>query len=113
MICATVTLTTSGQTLRTLIDTATPGQIPTASGGRVCEIQIQALTGTFYLVFKPGSVTLTTDSGFLFQDMATDTTGAHNRMVMRAPTGNQLSLGDVVLAGAAGGETARIAAIIA
>lgn len=112
MIAATVTLTTAGQSLRTLIDAATPGQLGpiTFFDGRVCEVQIQALTGTFHLVYKPGAVVLATDSGFQFQDMTADTTGAHNRMVLRAPAHNQLGLADIFLAGAAGAETARITA---
>lgn len=110
MIAATVTLTTSGQSLRTLIDAATPAQLTPNFNSRVCEVQIQALTGTFHLVYKPGTVVVATDSGFLFQDMTVDTTGAHNRMVLRAPAHNQLSLGDINLAGVAGGETARITA---
>lgn len=111
MIAATVTLTTAGQDLFTLINAATSQLSSVAQNtGRVCEVQIQALTGTFHLVYKPGVVNLATDSGFLFQDMATDTTGAHNRMVMRAPSHNQLCLKDIYLAGLAGAETARITA---
>lgn len=110
MIAATVTLNTSGQSLRTLIDAATPQQLRQTFSDRVCEVQIQALTGTFHLVYKQGTVNVATDSGFLFQDMTADPTGAHNRMVTRAPAHNQLSLSDIFLAGVAGGETARILA---
>lgn len=112
MIAATVTLTTSGVSLRTLIDAATPGQLNTISfyNNRVCEVQLEAETGTFHIVYKPGTVVLATDSGFEGNDTTIDTTGASNRIVFRCPTSNQLSLADIYVAGVAGGELVRVVA---
>ena len=104
MIAATVTLTlNTGISLKTLIDTATPGQLKPGFNGRVAEVQIQWATGTFHLVYKSGAVVLATDSGFAFS--TTD-----RLLTLRAPTWNQLGLDDIYLAGAAGGETGRVTA---
>lgn len=105
MISATTAaLTTAGQSLRTLIDAATPSQITPSFNSRVFEIQIQWVSGDFHLVFKAGTVNLATDSGFQFS--------TNDRLLtMRSPSANQLSLADVFLAGATGaGEVARISA---
>lgn len=106
MITATTqALTTSGQSLRTLIDAATPGQLTTFFNNRVFEIQIQWVSGDFHLVFKSGTVSLSTDSGFQFS-------ASDRLLTLRAPTSNQLSIADTYLAGATGaGEVARISAI--
>jgi hypothetical protein len=104
MITATVTMVlNTGVSLRSLIETATPGQVPAPFNGRIAEVQIQWATGTFHLVFKSGTVVLATDSGFQFS--TTD-----RLLSLRSPTWNQLSLDDIFLAGAAGGETGRITA---
>lgn len=97
-------LTTAGQSLRTLIDAATPDQLTPFFNNRVFEIQIQWVSGVFHLVFKSGTVNLGTDSGFAFS--TTD-----RLLTMRAPNANQLSIADVYLAGATGtGEVARVIA---
>jgi hypothetical protein len=112
MIAATVTLSTTAQSLRALIDAATPGQLTPLFTNRVCEVQIQVvgLTDQFFLVYKPGIVSLATDAGFFFQGLTDDATGSRSRCVMRTPTGNQLSLADIYLVGAVGGEQAAILA---
>ena len=107
MIAATVTLTTSGQDLYTLIEAATPGQLGTLFTGRVAEVHIQWVTGAtvFHLVFKSGTVNLATDSGFQFENL-----DGKREYVLRATSHNQISLKDIYLAGAAGAETAKISA---
>jgi len=110
MIAATVTLATTGTSLFDLLNAAVAGTGKFSGTDRVCEVQIQAKTGTFHLVYKSGAVVLATDSGFLFQSLAVDTTGTNSRFKFGPFNQNILSLMDIYLAGAAGGETAGIVA---
>lgn len=108
MIAATVTLTTAGQSLATLIAAATSAQkLPT--NHRVCWVSIQWNSGTiFHMVYKSGTVTLTTDSGFEFED----TEGKRVLVIAPGIGTNVLSLDEIYLAGGAGNETARVTAFV-
>lgn len=109
MIAATVTVAATAASLRSLIDTATSGQLTPNFNNGVCEVQIQAgeVAANFHVVYKPGAVVTATDSGFNCLGNTGDATGASSRIVFRAPTGNQLSLADIYLSGSG---TARVIA---
>lgn len=108
MIAATVTTAAAASSLFDLIRAATPDQlVGDIFTGRVAEVHIQWLSGTFHHVFKPGAVNTATDSGFEFADPTT----APNKgiQVFRGAAGvNVLSLKDIYLGGGVG--TARVSA---
>jgi hypothetical protein len=109
MIAATVTTAASADSIFNLIEAVTSDQLSEFSTGRVSEVHIQWLSGTFHHVYKPGTVVVATDSGFEFADPTT----APNKgiMVIRGSTGmNVISLKDIYLGGGVG--TARISAYV-
>lgn len=103
---ATVTLSTQGEAIYLLMQEAL-GAFPKLFQGRVANVSIQHLTGTFYLVYKEGTVNLATDAGFEFADLP-----GKRSMQFEARDSNQLSMGEFILAGAVGGETARVLVFI-
>lgn len=103
---ATVTLSTQGEPIYRLME-ETLGTFPRLFQGRVANVSIQHLTGTFYLVYKVGTVNLATDAGFEFADSP-----GKRSMQFEARDSNQLSMGEFILAGAVGGETARVLVFI-
>lgn len=107
MIAATVAPATTGTSAFDLINTATPDQLGALFTGRVAEVHIQWLAGVSHLVYKSGAVVLTTDSGYMF-----DNVDGKREYVLRATSHNQISLKDIYLAGATGGgaDTVRISA---
>lgn len=103
---ATVTLSTQGEAIYLLMQGAL-GTFPKLFLGRVANVSIQHLTGTFYLVYKEGTVNLATDAGFEFADLP-----GKRSVQFEARDSNQLSMGEFILAGAVGGETARVLVFI-
>ena len=102
MMGATVTLSTSGKSIIDLME-ETIGTFPKIFNRRVANVSVQHLTGVFYLVYKEGPVNLATDAGFEFADVA-----GKRSIQSEARDTNQLALGEIYLAGAVGGETARV-----
>jgi hypothetical protein len=102
LMTATVTLATVGKPVYVLME-ETLGTFPRTFQGRVADLSIQHQSGTFHLVYKEGTVNLTTDSGFEFADV-----NGKKHWQYEARDNNQLSLGEVYLAGSVGGETAKI-----
>lgn len=113
MITATIDVTTTSTSLYNLINTAIPGKL--TFNGRVCEIQIHWITGTFFLfdipgVFGVGSGPTAVNAGYQFSDPATDGGVGETILIMRVGGLNGLSLSDAYLGTAAGAGTARILA---
>jgi hypothetical protein len=109
MICATVTTAAGADSLFNLIAAATAGQLDERDTGRVAEVHIQWLSGTFHHVYKAGAVVVATDSGFEFTDPAV---APHQGIqVLRGAAGmNVISLKDIYLGGGVG--SARITAYV-
>ena len=111
MITATITISSTSTSLFALIDAATPGKLNLASG-RVAEIQIHWLTGTFFLFDIPGPFggpgPVAADAGYQFSDPATDGGIGETLLVVRQGGANVLSLKDTYLATTAGTATARV-----
>lgn len=113
MFTATVTVTTTSTSLYDLILAIAPGKL-TLRNGRVAEIQIHWVSGTFFLfdtagVFGGGGP-VATDAGYQFSDPATDGGAGETLMVMRTGAANGLSLKDAYLGTTSGTATARISA---
>lgn len=113
MITATITVTTTSTSLFDLIETATPGKL-NLRNGRVAEIQVHWLTGTFFLFDMPGAFggpgPSAADAGYQFSDPATDAGVGETLLVMRQGALNGLSLKDTYLGTSSGSATARILA---
>lgn len=99
MYAATVSPAATAATLRSLINAATPGQIPDTFNGRAFELVLQWATLTVDINWKSGTVGAS-DSGFQL-------TTSDRSITLRAPTHNQLSIDDIYLSSAGGG-TARV-----
>jgi hypothetical protein len=113
MITSTVTITTTSTSLFDLIETATPGKLRLRNG-RVAEIQIHWLTGTFFAFDIPGAFggpgPSAADTGYQFSDPATDGGIGETLLVARQGGINGLSLKDLYLGTTSGTATARILA---
>jgi hypothetical protein len=113
MFCSTVTLTTTSTSLYDLIKAVSTGKL-LLHNGRVAEIQVHWLTGTFFLFdtagpFGAGGPTAV-DAGYQFSDPATDGGTGETLLVMRTGSANGLSLKDAYLGTTAGTATCRISA---
>jgi hypothetical protein len=107
MIAATVTLSMTSTSLYDLINTATPGQLNNFVTGRVAEVHIQWVSGTFHLVYKSGTtdagapggptINVATDSGRIFSDPATGTPVTGQLAIEGATGVNVISLKDIYL----------------
>lgn len=103
MYAATVTVTNSSTSLRTLINTALAGEIPpasTSSNGRAFQIILTVLTGEASVASKAG---VAAASG---TPLPPPNTGATPSLLtpvsFLSPTGNQLSIDEIFLVSAAG-----------
>lgn len=108
MFTQTVTVTTTSTSLFDLID---PSKLQLRNG-RVAEIQVHWVSGTFFLfdiegVFGAGGPTAA-DAGYQFSDPAVDGGVGETLLVMRTGAANGLSLKDAYLGTAAGTAQARI-----
>lgn len=113
MFTQTVTITTTSTSLFDLIDALAPGKLALRNG-RVAEIQVHWISGTFFLfdtagVFGAGGPTAA-DVGYQFSDPATDGGVGETLLVMRTGGVNGLSLKDAYLGTSAGTAQARISA---
>lgn len=92
MICATVVAPNDSTSLRTVIETATPGQIPANFSGRVAAIHLQWVNNTTvitWLAGDPGTFETT------FHRLQSD----RQQLILLAPTGNQLSIDEIFVEG--------------
>lgn len=103
MYAATVTVTSTSTSLRSLINTALSnevGPLSAISNGRAFQIILTLLTGTASVSSKPG---VNEASGAPLPPPNTGATPALLTPVsFTAPTGNQLSIDEMFLASAAG-----------
>jgi hypothetical protein len=111
MFCSTVTITTTSTSLFDLIKSVSTGKL-LLHNGRVAEIQIHWVSGTFFLfdtagTFGAGGPTAV-DAGYQFSDPATDGGIGETLLVMRTGGVNGLSLKDAYLGTTAGTAEARI-----
>ena len=102
MIAATITPPTgSSSSLRTLINDATPGQIPSGATGRVYIVALQWVNGSVFVQALGGS------SAALEQGHFLDST--NRLLILEGPSGIPLSLDDIYLSGT-GSPSVRVAA---
>lgn len=93
MFSATVTLAAGGQSLRTLVNAAVPNEIPGIDQftGRSYQVTLIAQTGaTASIVSRSGGPIA--NNGVLIP--------VNIEIVFRSPTGNQISIDEIFLAGA-------------
>lgn len=118
MITATIAITPTSTSLYDLINVAQPNKLrPTKFNGRVAEIQIHWLTGSFHLFDMPGVVdtppgpTVAANSGYQFGDDPATNSEVETLLVLRQGGLNGLNLNEVFLGTPpAGAGTARILA---
>lgn len=94
MIAATVSVPGSAASLRTLVNIATPGQIPDTFSGRVAEVHLQwagAAGQTVNITWKTG-VTAVEENGHRLQE-------DRRELILRSPYTNQLSIDDIYVNG--------------
>lgn len=108
MFTQTVTVTTTSTSLFDLID---PAKLQLRNG-RVAEIQVHWVSGTFFLFDTEGLFggpgPDAADAGYQFSDPATDGGVGETLLVMRTGAANGLSLKDAYLGTASGTAQARI-----
>lgn len=102
VICGTVTLTTTGQSLATLLAALLSNTKVLPTNKRVSNLKIQWISGTSVFVMDAPATPAVGNEGYLL-----NTT---NRLFeLESHTGaNQISLTDIFLGGAAGSETVAI-----
>src|SRR5262245_56879516 len=91
MFTATVSPTAAGQSLRDLVNTAVSGTIPTTYNGRAYQVTLMALSGTPSVEDRSGTVTANNPVAL----------PANVPVNLFAPTGNQISIDEIFLSGAA------------
>lgn len=101
MICATINTAPSSLSLRTLINNATPGQIPDSFSGRVSAIHLQWVDATAVITWLAGDLG---NFATAFHRLQNDRT----QLILRSPGGNQLSLDEIFIQG--GGNLMRVLA---
>lgn len=114
MITATVSITTTSTSLFDLISAINVSKINNPDG-RVAEIQVHWLSGTFYLFHTPGPVNgaggpaVATDAGYKFVNTGTPDLTGETLLILRHGGINGLSLRDTYL----GTDTAGTAMVLA
>lgn len=94
MFTATVSPAAAGDSLRNLVNAAVPGEIPATFNGRCFYVYLLALTGTPSIVSRTGGPVANNPAA-----LPAPATG--EPMIITAPTGNQISIDEIFLAGAA------------
>lgn len=94
MYSATVSPAAAGTSLRDLINTAVPGEISTTFNGRCFYVSLLALTGTPSIVSRAGGPVANNPAALPAPALGIP-------LVITCPTGNQISIDEIFLAGAA------------
>lgn len=94
MYTATVSPGAAGDSLRNLINTAVPGEIPATFNGRCFYVSLLALTGTPSIVSRTGGPVAN-------NPVALSAAATGVPLVITCPTGNQISIDEIFLVGAA------------